>query len=204
MEMNHFLCPLCLCGKNFLTTKARSKEENNQFVPVYQYRVLPRVIRIFRIALADVPWNCYILLDPFSPMSIPSFSELIRREEEFLKRLLVVSQRQLELAQAGSGTILNQLLERRERLWNEFEQLEEQLAPHKRVPPEQRIWKSPEERQLTESALNRCKALLEEIMANDQISLEKVEKHKNKAEQDFRRVQLTKPAATKYLKQSRQ
>ena len=136
-------------------------------------------------------------------MSLLSFSELIRREEEVLKRLLVVSQRQLELVQTGNGTVLIQHLGQRQRLWNEFEELEQQLTPHKSVPSERRVWRNVEERNLTEATLNRCKTLLEEIMANDQISLEKAAEQKDKAEQDLRRVQLAKTAAPAYLQQSR-
>ena len=132
-----------------------------------------------------------------------TFSELIRGEEELLKRLLLVSQRQLEIVDMGNASILVQYLGQRERLWHEFELLEQQLAPHKGIPPEKRIWRNAEERQLTESALNRCKVLLEEIMANDQISLVKAAEQKDKAEKDLRRVQLSKNVVPAYAKQSR-
>ena len=133
-----------------------------------------------------------------------SFPELIRSEEEILKRLLLVSRRQLELAQAGNGTALNQHLERRQQLWNEFELLEQQLASHKGISPEQRSWKTAEERKQTEAALNRCKTLLEEIMANDEQSLAEVAEQKDKAENDLRRIQLSANVAPAYMKQSRQ
>ena len=131
-----------------------------------------------------------------------SFSELIRNEEELLKRLLSVSQRQVEIVDMGNATVLVQHLEQRERLWQEFELLERQLMPHKGVPPERRVWKSAEERQLTELSLNRCKMLLEEIMANDQISFAKATEQKDKAEKDLRRVQLATTVAPAYAKQS--
>jgi hypothetical protein len=131
-----------------------------------------------------------------------SFSELIHSEEALLRRLLVVSQRQTEIVDLGNATVLIQYLEQRDRLWHEFELLEQQLAPHKGIPSDKRTWKSAEERQLTESALNRCKDLLEQIMANDQISLSKASEQKDKAEKDLRRVQLAKTAAPAYAKQS--
>jgi len=131
-----------------------------------------------------------------------SFSELIQSEEELLKRLLVVSQRQLEIVNLGNAAVLVQYLERRAQLWQEFELLEQQLTPHKGIPPEKRAWKNAEERQITEWSLDRCKALLEEIMANDQISLAKVAEQKDKAETDLRRVQLATTVAPAYAKQS--
>jgi len=132
-----------------------------------------------------------------------TFSELIRSEEELLKRLLLVSQRQLEIVEAGNATVLVEHLGQRQRLWHEFELLEQQLAAHKGIPPEKRVWKSAEERQQTEWALNRCKMLLEEIMANDQISFTKAAELKEKVEKDLRRVQLSKNAVPEYAKQSR-
>jgi len=130
------------------------------------------------------------------------FSELIRHEEELLNRLLLISQRQVEIVNLGNATVLVQHLEQRERLWQEFELLEKQLTPHKGVPPESRVWKSAEERQLTEVSLNRCKTLLEEIMANDQISFAKAAEQKEKAEKDLRRVQLATTVVPAYAKQS--
>ena len=132
-----------------------------------------------------------------------NFSELIRSEEELLKRLLLVSQRQLEIVEAGNAAVLVEYLGQRQRLWHEFELLERQLATHKGIPPENRVWKSAEERQQTELSLNRCKMLLEEIMANDQISFTKAAELKENVEKDLRRVQLSKNAAPAYMKQSR-
>ena len=131
-----------------------------------------------------------------------TFPELIRSQEEVLRRLLLVSQHQLEIVERGDPTVLLIYLEQRNQLWGEFELLDEQLAPHKVVPPAQRVWKSAEERQLTELALKRSEELLKEIMANDQISFAKAEELKNKVEKDLRRVQLGKAAALPYAKQS--
>jgi len=131
-----------------------------------------------------------------------SFSELIQSEKELLQRLLLVSQRQLEIVDMGNSSLLVQHLQRRERLWDEFELLEQKLAPYKGIPPEKRVWESADERLLTESALNHCKTLLEEIMATDQISLTKAAELKDKAEKDLRRVRLSKNVAPAYSKQS--
>ena len=132
-----------------------------------------------------------------------TFSKLIRSQEALLHRLLVVSQRQLELAKDGNVTILTQHLEQRLLLWNEFEVLEQQLAPHKGVPSEEREWKSAEERQMTEVALNRCKELMEQILAIDQTSLETVTVKKDEVGEQVRRIQQGAPVADAYRKQSR-
>jgi len=131
-----------------------------------------------------------------------SFSELIQSEEELLKRLLLVSQRQLELVQAGNVTMLIQHLGQRQQLWNEFELLEQQLVPYKGVPSERRVWKSAEERQITEAALNRCKDLMEQILEIDQKSLTMTAAQKDEIEEQLHRVQRATTVAPAYQKQS--
>ena len=131
-----------------------------------------------------------------------TFPELIRCQENLLRRLLAASQQQIEIAERGDATILEQFLVQRGQLWIEFEQILQLLAPFKGLPPEQRVWKNPEERQHTESAVNRCKELLLEIYANNQKSLTIGEELKEKVEKDLRRVQQAKNAAPAYMKQS--
>jgi len=131
-----------------------------------------------------------------------TFPELIRGEEEILNRLLLVSQRQLEIAEAGNATVLIEHLGLRQQLWHEFERLDQQLAPHKGIPPEQRVWKSAEERQQTEAVLNRCKGLLEQILANDQISMETTAARRDEVGEQLRRIQRSTTVAPAYLKQS--
>ena len=107
-------------------------------------------------------------------------SELIRNEEELLKRLLVVSLLQLELVQDGNMILLIQHLGLRQQLWNDFEALEQQLEPYKGIPPKRWDWQSTEERQLTVSALNRCRELMEKIRGNDLMSMMLLAKQKDK------------------------
>ena len=133
---------------------------------------------------------------------MPTFPELIRSEEELLNRLLLVSQRQLEIVEEGNFTILIQHLGLRQQLWNEFELLEQQLAPYKGIPPEHRVWKSPEERQLTEAALNRCKELLEKIMENDEKSMAKTAAQQDEVAEQLGRVKRGGNAAIGYGRQS--
>jgi len=131
-----------------------------------------------------------------------SFPELIRSEKEILERLLLVSQRQLELVAEGNVTVLLEHLGQRQRLWGEFELLERQLEPHKNIPPEKRTWECTEERQRTVAALNRCKELMEQILANDQKSLAQTAAQKDDVEAQLRRVQQGGNAARGYMRQS--
>jgi len=133
---------------------------------------------------------------------MPTFAELIRSREELLKRLLLVSQRQLEIVQAGDGTVLLQHLGKRQQLWNEFELLEQQLAPHKGIPPEHRVWENAAERQMTEATLNRCKDLMEKMIKNDEASLTQAAELMDEAKEQLQRIQRGAPVAAAYKKQS--
>ena len=114
--------------------------------------------------------------------------------------MLLLSEYQIDIVDKGDPSILVMHLEQRGRLWCEFEILEQQLAPHKGIPMENRTWEDTDERQLTEQSLKRCQELLEEIMANDQVSLKKAEELKDRVEKDLRRVQVGKTAVTGYSK----
>jgi len=111
-----------------------------------------------------------------------TFSELIQNKEELLKTLLLISQRQLELVEKGKMDMLIQHLGLRQQLWNTFELLEQQLAPHKKIPSKNRVWQSAEERLMIEAALNRCEELLKKILENDQLCLTKTAEQKEEAE----------------------
>ena len=131
-----------------------------------------------------------------------TFSELIRGEEEILKRLLLVSERQVELAQDGNATALTEYLRQRLLLWHEFETLEQQLEPHKGIPPEQRKWKNDRERQMTAEALDRCKVLMEQILANDQVSLDTTAAKMKEVDEQRQRVERGATVAPAYMRQS--
>ena len=132
-----------------------------------------------------------------------TFPELIRSEEEMLKRLLLVSQRQMEVVEEGDFTVqLPYLLGKWQQLWNEFELLDRQLAPHKETLPENRVWKSTAERQMTEFAQDRCKELLKTILDNYQICLTKMAAQKDEVAAQLRRIQRGGNTALGYMRQS--
>ena len=133
---------------------------------------------------------------------MPTFSELIRSEEEVLKRVLVAAQRQLEIAEAGNVTVLIQHLGQRQQLWNEFELLEQQLIAYKEIPPEHRVWENADERRWTELTLDRCKELLGQILENDEKSEALIAAQRNEVEKQLNRLQRGTPVATTYGRQS--
>jgi len=130
-----------------------------------------------------------------------TFPELIRGQEEVLRRVLQASERQITIVEQGNPTILIEHLGQRKRLWAEFEVLDEQLAPHKGIPPERRIWRNLEERHATEASLARCTILLSEIMTNDETSFAKAVEIKDEREKDLLRIRRGRNAVAGYARQ---
>ena len=133
---------------------------------------------------------------------MPTFSELIRQKEHLLMRLVPISVRQLEIVQSADVSRLIQLLGQKQQLMYEFEEIERQLAPHREIPPEERVWSDEAERTETGAAINRCAAMLEEILRNDTRSTDELSAQKNVVEEQLRRTRQGAQIHNGYAKQA--
>ncbi|MDR3199659.1 MAG: hypothetical protein LBU34_17470 [Planctomycetaceae bacterium] len=127
-------------------------------------------------------------------------SELIRRKEELLRRLLPVSVQQLKIVRQDNLTVLLQHLAVKQRLMNEFEAIEEQLRPFQAIPPEERRWENEAERLETERAMERCAGILEEIIRNDSTGMEELRVRRTEVEDQLRRVRQGSRVSVSYEK----
>jgi hypothetical protein len=129
-----------------------------------------------------------------------NFSELIYRKEELLRRLLPISVQQLEIVRQSNLTVLLQLLAVKQRLMNEFEAIEKQLHPFQEIPPEKRKWKNETERLEVGESVERCAAMLEEIIRNDSTSMEELAVQKTDTENQLKRVRQGSRIFSSYKK----
>jgi len=127
-----------------------------------------------------------------------ALSELIRRKEELLRRLLPISVCQLEIVRRSDMTALLQHLGQKQRVMDEFEDVERLLAPFREIPPEKRKWKDETERLETGAAMERCTAMLEEILRNDSISTEELSIQKTEVKEQLRRVRQGSHVSSAY------
>ena len=131
-----------------------------------------------------------------------TFSELIRQKEHVLSRLVPISVRQLEIVRSGDTTRLVQVLGMKQQLYYEFEEIEKKLAPHRDLAPEERRWNSEAERIETGEAIQRCAAMLQEIIRNDSTSIEETEAQKDEVEEQIRRTRQGTRLQNGYGKQA--
>lgn len=130
------------------------------------------------------------------------FSGLIRQKEHILMRLVPISVRQLQIVRSGDMTTLLGFLGQKQRVLDEFEEVEKALRPYRETPPEERIWKNEQERIETHRAMERCTAMLEEILRNDTQSSEEIAVQKIELEERIRRLQQGSQVHSQYAKQS--
>ncbi|MDR0336674.1 MAG: hypothetical protein LBI18_06245 [Planctomycetaceae bacterium] len=129
-----------------------------------------------------------------------TLSELIQCKEELLRRLLPISMQQLKIVRQNNLSVLLHHLATKQRLMNEFEAIEQQLAPFQAIPPEERKWNNETERLETNAAIERCATLLEEIIQNDSISMDELTVQKTETENQLRRVRQGSQVLSAYTK----
>ncbi len=117
-------------------------------------------------------------------------------------RLAPISERQLEIVRSGDVTLLVRLLGLKQQIMYEFEAVEKQLEPFRDTPPEQRVWNDEEERKETGESINRCAALLEEILRNDTLSTTELSAQKDEVEEQIRKTRQGAQVHNGYAKQA--
>lgn len=123
-----------------------------------------------------------------APAKPETFSELIRRKENVLLRLVPISKRQLEIVRAGDSALLLKFLQRKLVVMDEFEEIERQLAPHRDTPPEDRVWANEKEREETRKMIKRCEEHLAAILANDEISTNELAQANDEIQSELRKI----------------
>lgn len=98
-------------------------------------------------------------------METDLLAKLIDAKHDVLGQLRELAGRQSELIpQSDMGRLLS-LLAVKQRLLVELQSLERQLDPFRDQDPDQRLWRSPADRQHCREAADRCDSLLAEIMS---------------------------------------
>ncbi|GHT32050.1 hypothetical protein FACS1894214_3760 [Planctomycetales bacterium] len=131
-----------------------------------------------------------------------SLYSLMQNEESVLTRLYSQSLTQLEIVRGGDTARLIEFLARKQQTVAEFEELQQQLAPHRNILPEQRKWKNENERKQTEELISRCGELLKMIVENDTASTGELSSQKDEVEKQLNRIQQNVQVNLTYAKQA--
>lgn len=93
--------------------------------------------------------------------------ELVGEKHDCLLHLNTMGQKQAELIQQDDMSGLLDLLAAKQRLLLKLRAIEKRLDPFRSQDPQQRCWRSPENRQLCAEKLQECEAILAEIISRE-------------------------------------
>jgi flagellar biosynthesis/type III secretory pathway chaperone len=89
---------------------------------------------------------------------------LVAAKQQVLEILVRLSQRQVEVIDAGDMTLLMKLLAGKHTVMSQLQTIERELAPFRDQDPDQRTWRSPGERTACQARAEQCNTLLAEAM----------------------------------------
>ena len=97
-------------------------------------------------------------------METELLAQLIANKHDVLDQLRQLARRQAQLISDGDMVKLLAILASKQMLLGELQKVERSLDPYREQDPESRRWRSQEDRLRTRQLVERCKALLDEIM----------------------------------------
>lgn len=113
-------------------------------------------------------------------------AELVNCKHAVLVQLRTLAQRELELASEGEARAMISLMAVKQSLIDNLMRVERQLDPFRSQQPNERAWRSAEDRTTCAAASQQCQQILDEVMALDRQSMEilQARQHKTKVQVD--------------------
>lgn len=99
-----------------------------------------------------------------------ALAELIRQKHACLVQLRDMGRRQLELIDAGKVDAVLHLLSDKQRPLTKLQRIERNLDPFREQNPDERRWRTPQDRRLCAEQLQQCETLLSEIVSQEKCS----------------------------------
>jgi len=125
-------------------------------------------------------------------------AELIRDKRECLLQLRDMGRRQLELIDEANMTALLDVLMAKQRPLQELQQIERALDPFRDQDPDQRRWRTGEDRRLCTEQLQQCERLLAEIISQEKCSEGALLRRRDEAASRLQSAQLAGQARQAY------
>lgn len=101
-------------------------------------------------------------------LATDTLTALVRQKLDCLNQLWRLSGQQNELIEGGDISQLLKVLAAKQRLLNNLQVTEQQLNPFRDDDPEQRTWRSQEDRQHCAAMIEACEQLLAKVMQHEQ------------------------------------
>jgi hypothetical protein len=135
--------------------------------------------------------------------STEQLAGLIAKKHEVLVQLRAVGVRQSDLVASGEVAALLKLLAAKQHLITGLQELERELKPYYAGDPDQRVWRSPDERARCAKQASECNELLKEIVRLEKLGAEKMNERKNEVAQQLNQVHVAAHVRNAYQAQQR-
>jgi len=138
-------------------------------------------------------------------MSAPQtdvLAELVRSKLACLEQLRELGRRQYDLIERDDITALMDVLAGKQRTLMKLQQIERGLDPFRGEEPEKRRWATPQQRQACSGQLDRCEALLDEIVQREKRSERELVRRRDLAATRLQGANLASQARGAYTAQS--
>lgn len=103
-----------------------------------------------------------------SELATDILTALVRQKLDCLQQLWRLGGQQNELIEGGEMSQLLKVLAAKQRLLNAMQAIEQKLNPFRDEDPQQRIWRSPQDRQRCADMISESEQLLGKIMEHEQ------------------------------------
>ena len=135
--------------------------------------------------------------------SLPTetLANLVTRKRQVLKQLCKAAHQQLAIANQGDVSTMLQLLASKQQLIADLQCVEHELRPHHKESPEQRPWRSENERNACRQQSYECNTLLNEIIHLENQSGNRMTARHNEAHIQSKHGYTSAQAHTAYTKQ---
>jgi flagellar biosynthesis/type III secretory pathway chaperone len=131
-------------------------------------------------------------------LSTKTLAELIRRKHNALVELCEIGRRQQRIVDEGETALLLQLLSKKQTMISSLQQVERDMAPFQSEDPDSRVWPSAEERARCAQQAAECNRLLEEIVAMEKQSADRMTARRNEVAAQLQHVYTARQARDAY------
>lgn len=127
-----------------------------------------------------------------------TLDQLIQRKWDCVSQVYALAQTQLQFAQQGDIDQVLRVVRAKQEWVSRLDQIEQFLAPHRRVAPEQRSWPSPAVKKLCEEQLAQCEAMLAETLKLEEEGLERLAEFRDQSAAQLQNTSQTGDAWQAY------
>jgi flagellar biosynthesis/type III secretory pathway chaperone len=131
-------------------------------------------------------------------LSTKKLAELVSRKRDVLLQLSDVGQRQRRIVEEGDTGTLLQLLAAKQKLISALQELEREMAPFHSEDPDARVWPTGEDRARCAAEATECNQLLEQVVALEKESADRMTVRKNEVAAQLRHVYAAGQARDAY------